>query len=45
MFGVRDRECSNVWGYGRRVLQCFGLGSRSAPIFGVKVRDCSNVWG
>ena len=43
MFGVRVRECSNVWGGG--VLQCLGLGSGSAPMFGVRVRECSNVWG
>ena len=57
MFGVRVRECSNVWGlgvlqgcapmFGVRVrgLQCLGLGSGSAPMFGVRVRECSNVWG
>ena len=33
MFGVRVRECSNVWGRVR------------APMFGVRVRECSNVWG
>ena len=45
MFGVRVRDCSNVWGYGQGVLQCLGLGSGSAPMFGVRVRECSNVWG
>ena len=41
MFGVRVRECSNVF---QGVLQCLGLGSGSAPMF-VRVRECSNVWG
>ena len=45
MFGVRVRDCSNVWGYGQGVLQCLGLGSGSAPMFGVRVRECSYVWG
>ena len=43
MFGVRVRECSNVWGYGSAPM--FGLGSGSAPMSGVRVRECSNVWG
>ena len=56
MFGVRVRECSNVWGkvkggcsnvwgWGQGVLQCLGIGSGTAPMFGVWVRECSNVWG
>ena len=49
MFGVRVRECSNVWGpmfgEGQGVLQCLGLGSGSAPMFGVRVRECSNQGG
>ena len=48
MFGVRVRECSNVWEFqclGQGVLQCLGLGSGSAPMSGVRVRECSNVWG
>ena len=39
MFGVRVRECSNVWGRVRE-FQVSG-----APMFGVRVRECSNVWG
>ena len=41
MFGVRVRECSNVWGWSN----VWDVGSGSAPMFGVSVRECSNVWG